>query len=73
MSPAARELMIRSLYSHPVVDVKRATKVIDGTGNTAATLVSEMVAHHLLREITGRQRDRLFVFQPYLDLFQGSS
>jgi Fic family protein len=67
----ARKL-IRDLYSQPVVDIKRATKVIDGTSNTAATLINEMVAHDLLREITGRQRDRLFAFQPYLDLFRGS-
>lgn len=62
--------LIRSLYSQPIVDIKRATNVISGTSNTASTLINEMVSHNLLVEITGRQRDRLFAFQPYLDLFR---
>lgn len=65
----ARKL-IRYLYSQPVLDMKRATEIIDGTGNTAAALIKELVAHQLLVEVTGRQRDRLFAFHPYLDLFR---
>jgi Fic family protein len=62
--------LMRSLYGHPIIDVKRAASIINGTSNTAATLIKEFVHHGLLVENTGRQRDRLFAFQPYLDLFQ---
>jgi Fic family protein len=64
--------LINALYSHPIVDVKRATGIIKGTGNTASALIGELVSQNLLHEITGRQRDRLFAFQPYLALFQRS-
>jgi Fic family protein len=63
-------MLIRSLYSQPIVDVKKAAKIIGGTGNTASALINEMVLQKLLVEVTGRQRNRLFVFQPYLALFR---
>lgn len=62
--------LIHFLYSQPIVDINQATSSIDGTINTASTLITELVARHLLVEITGRQRNRLFAFQPYLDLFR---
>jgi Fic family protein len=65
----ARKLM-RTLYGKPIISVKRAAEIIDGTENTAATLIKELVARGVLSEITGRQRDRLFAFQDYIALFR---
>lgn len=65
----ARKL-IRSLYSQPLTDIKRAAHLLQGAPNTAAALIEDLVAQKLLVETTGRQRDRLFAFQPYLDLFR---
>lgn len=64
-----RKLM-RTLYGQPIISVKRAAEIIDGTENTAATLIKELVARGVLSEITGRQRDRLFAFQDYIALFR---
>lgn len=65
--------LIRSLYGQPIVDVKRAAEIIDGAGNTASSLIKDLVSQNLLTEVTGRQRDRLFAFHPYLALFEKSS
>ena len=62
--------LIRYLYAQPIVNVRRATEIIRGTGNTASSLINELVAQHLLAEVSGRQRDRIFAFQPYIDLFK---
>lgn len=65
----AQELMLH-LYAQPVIDVKWATTRIDVSTNTAASLITDMVSHGVLVEITGQRRNRLFVFQEYLNLFR---
>jgi Fic family protein len=39
------------------------------TANTASALISDLVEYGVLTEITGQQRNRLFVFQDYIALF----
>jgi Fic family protein len=65
----AQKLM-RSLYARPVIDVKTATTLLGSTTNTAASLIDDMVEHGVLVEVTGQRRNRLFLFQDYLDLFR---
>lgn len=62
--------LIRSLYAQPIINVKRATEIISGTGNTAASLIAELISQNVLVEVSGRQRDRIFAFHPYLALFK---
>lgn len=64
------QALMRSLYAQPIVDVKRAAKIISGSGNTASALISVLVAQNVLVEVTGRQRDRLFAFEQYINLFR---
>jgi Fic family protein len=65
----AQKLM-RHLYANPVIDVKAVHTLIGGAANTASALVGDMVDHGVLHEITGQRRNRLFIFQEYLDLFR---
>lgn len=62
--------LMRSLYARPVVDVNQAAAIIGATTNTANALISDMVAHGVLAEITGQRRNRLFVFSEYIELFR---
>jgi Fic family protein len=66
------QALMRYLYGHPVVDVKMVSKLTDTTVATAGKLVSDMVSHGVLVEITGQRRNRLFVFKEYLDMFRRS-
>ena len=72
---SARRLVIaqslmRHLYAQPIVDVKRAAHVTKSTVTTASALIGDLVAHGVLREMTGQRRNRLFVFHDYFALFQ---
>jgi Fic family protein len=64
------QALMRHLYARPVVDVKWAVQIIGVSTNTAAALIADMVSFGVLTEITGQRRNRLFVFQDYLDLFR---
>jgi Fic family protein len=65
----AHDLM-RHLYAQPVTDVKRATDIVGTSTNTAASLIADMVSSGVLVEVTGQRRNRLFVFDDYLNLFR---
>jgi Fic family protein len=64
------QALMRHLYARPVVDVKWAAQITGASTNTAATLVTDMVSFGVLTEVTGQRRNRLFVFQDYLNLFR---
>lgn len=51
--------LIHFLYSQPIVDINQATSSIDGTINTASTLITELVSRHLLVDVKG------IVFLPF--------
>ena len=64
------QALMRHLYARPVVDINQAAAIIGTTTNTASALITDMVTHDVLTEITGQRRNRLFVFYEYLDLFR---
>lgn len=64
------QAVMRHLYARPVVDVKAVVALTKSTVNTASALINDLVAYNVLVEVTGRQRNRLFVFQDYIDLFR---
>lgn len=61
--------LMRNLYAQPVVDVQRAAEIIGASVNTASHLITDLVEGGVLVEITGRRRNRLFVFTDYIRLF----
>lgn len=66
--PNAQALM-RLLYQSPVVGIKQVAEHLDSATNTASALVRDFVKYGILRPQSGRQRDRLYVFDEYLGLF----
>ena len=62
--------LMRHLYAHPVVDVNLAAEIFKATTNTASALIADMVTHGVLEEVTGKRRNRLFVFNEYIKLFR---
>jgi Fic family protein len=47
-----------------------AAKIIGATTNTASALIADLVAHGVLTEVTGQRRNRLFLFNDYIELFR---
>lgn len=57
------------LYEHPVVNVTSAQASLNVSWPTANKLVQAFAGRGLLQEMTGRQRNRVFRYRPYLQLF----
>ena len=59
------------LYTRPMVDVNLVSEELGVSFATANKLVEQLEQLGLVFESTGRRRDRIFRFDPYLRLFEG--
>ncbi|MDX9714193.1 MAG: Fic family protein [Dissulfurispiraceae bacterium] len=62
--------LLLHMFKVPIVSVKDVANVCDLTTKSANDLVSLFMTQGILKEISGKQRNRLFLFSPYLDLFK---
>jgi len=58
------------LFQEPMTNIREVARLLDVTYPAANNLVTEFVRHSLLEEITGQQRNRLFVYEPYVALLR---
>jgi Fic family protein len=63
------QLLLKRLYSRPAIMVNDAAKLLDVSHQTASALLKKLTADGVLVEVTGYQRNRVFIFYRYLDLF----
>ncbi|MCH8543167.1 MAG: Fic family protein [Alcanivorax sp.] len=63
------QTLLRHLYLRPAVTAGEASEILGVTHQTASSLLNKMVKDGMLSEITGYQRNRIFVFSRYLQLF----
>jgi Fic family protein len=68
----AHSLLLR-LYQEPVINVNQAAEGLDITYYAANQLIGALVELDILQEITGWQRNRMFVFRKYLDVFSAEN
>ena len=64
----ARALLL-TLYQKPVISINDAAAGLNVTHKTASGLVKQFVELGIVEEITGYQRNRMFIFRRYLALF----
>jgi Fic family protein len=57
------------LYSQPIITVKIVEVVLQTAFRTANKLVEQLVQLNLLEEMTGQKRNRVYIYRPYMDLF----
>jgi Fic family protein len=65
--------LLELLYQRPFVNVKLVGEHLGTTDVTASRLVERLGWLGLVEEITGRQRNRVFRYTPYLRLYQEPS
>ena len=58
------------LYTQPVIEVSKVEEIIKKSNVTAYKLISNLEELHILKEISGSQRNKLYVFNDYVDLFK---
>ncbi len=67
--PTASALRIHQyLQSKPILSVAGAIKAVGVTAPTVRKSVKHLVELGIMREITGKKRDKLFVYDDYLNL-----
>jgi len=68
--PLAKKV-IYYLYKYPIVNPGYLVDEFGISKQTANTMIHDLVKLKILTEITGQKRNRLFVFQDYINLFKG--
>lgn len=62
--------LLENLYQQPVTSVNLARTITGTSYSSTNTLIGKMVEMGMLKEITGQGRNRLFLYEQYLDLFR---
>ncbi|MBV7440499.1 hypothetical protein KRX57_03630 [Weeksellaceae bacterium TAE3-ERU29] len=58
------------LYNRPVINVQKISEIIEKAPSTAYKLTSDLEKLEILKEITGADRGRLYMFEDYVSLFR---
>lgn len=61
--------LLNSLYKKPLITIKGVEKVVGLQNPNALALVSKFEKLGILREITGKTRNRIYSYQDYINLF----
>lgn len=70
-STVAAIQLLDNLPVHPVMTVPRATKILNITAPPARKAVDLLESLGILRETTGKQRDRVYAYQQYMRILTG--
>ena len=62
--------VINYLFKRPMIEVTQIMEVADVSKRTAYNLLADLENLEILKEITGGKRDKLYVFDDYLNLFK---
>ena len=62
--------LLNYLYENPVIKIKDVEKNCSLTKKSANGLVNFMMQQNIIEEISGKTRNRVFLFKKYLDLFK---
>lgn len=62
--------VIDFLYTQPVIGVNEVESIIQKSNVTAYKLIDALVKLDILKDITGSQRNKIYIFSEYLNLFK---
>lgn len=62
--------IITSLFENPVTDAQKVEKIIEKSYGSAYKQIAILEKLNIIKEITGSQRGKVFVFDDYLKLFK---
>jgi len=62
-------VLLDALYRQPMVSVNNVSQIFSCSFPTASKLVRDFAACGWLRELTGYERNRLWRYQPYVEMF----
>lgn len=62
--------ILHYLYRKPMIEVNKVVEITNVSKRTAYHLIDDLEELSILKEITGNKRDKLYIFDSYLKLFQ---
>ncbi|MEN6444806.1 MAG: Fic family protein [Candidatus Cloacimonas sp.] len=65
--------LLTALFKEPVITIDKATKTCNLSYKAANDLVTKMQDKKYLKELTGQSRNRIFIFEPYLNIFENDN
>jgi Fic family protein len=57
------------LYTQPIIEISKVEELIGKSSVTGYKLLADLERLNIIKEISGAQRNKLFVFKDYIDLF----
>jgi Fic family protein len=63
-------VLLNALFKKPIIQVSEAQNLLKVSFKAANDIINELVLHGVLTEMTGQSRNRIFVFDEYLNLFK---
>lgn len=63
-------ILVRAMYTKPVVTLVDATKLLEATPATANSAIKELVKIGILKETTRYSRNRMYEMTEYVQLFR---
>ena len=62
--------VVEYLYNRPIIDAQKVATIIEKTPRPAYKLIESLEEMKILKEITGAERGRLYLFEDYMNLFK---
>lgn len=62
--------VVEFLYTQPIIEVSKVSEIIEKSNVTAYKLLDDLENLKILKEVSGAQRNKLYIFNDYLDLFR---
>ena len=65
-------ILLHAMFRNPFITIEQASNICKVTYKAANDLVKMMQSDNIVREMTGQSRNRMFVFEAYLSLFDSN-
>jgi len=66
---ANAQRLVQHLYQSPIINIKLTSELLGVNTNTASAMVDNFVKYGILKELTGKRRNRTFWFAEYIFIF----
>jgi Fic family protein len=67
---ANAQKVIRYLYQHPIIDADKTRNITGLSLPSSYSLIEALEKENILKEVTGGQRGRMYLFEEYLNIFK---
>ena len=64
------QAVIQYLFQHPMVDAQKVKELTNLSLPSVYKLINDLESLKILKEITGGKRDKVYLFDAYINLFR---